>query len=81
MILMLLLIPIFKLINGIIGFLPNMEGLPSFINDSVTVISYALQIVPIDVWVFTIGSVIFWSFAQIGWSVFEWIYKKIPGVD
>lgn len=81
MIIMLIVTPIFLLINSLIDLLPQMEGLPTWVNDLATVIGYALNVVPIDVWVFSIGNIIFWNFGLIGWSIIEWIYKKIPGVD
>lgn len=81
MIIALILTPIFLLINSLISLLPQMEGLPSWVNDLATVIGYALNVVPVDVWVISIANIMFWNFGLIGWSIIEWIYKKIPGVD
>lgn len=81
MLLMLILIPIFEFINWILGFLPDMNVLPTWINDMITVIGYGLQLFPQDVWIITIVNVSLWTVGLIGWSIFEWLYKKIPGVD
>lgn len=81
MIIQLLLMPIFALINMLLGFLPSIPALPDWITSLITLIGYGLIIVPADVWIATISVVSFWWFALIGWAVIEWIYKKIPGVS
>lgn len=81
MIIELLLTPIFFIVNGLISLLPKMGELPSWVNDFLNVVSTGLTIFPIDVWIFAIGSIVFWRFGLIAWSVVEWLYKKIPGVS
>lgn len=81
MIVELLLTPIFALFNFFAGMLPKVGDLPGWVQDLVTVVGYGLKLFPVDVWVFAIGSVVFWRFSLIAWALIEWVYKKIPGVS
>ena len=72
---------LFGLIVIIIDMFPKINTLPNWIQDFINIIKVPLSIFPLDVWVTVIGSVIMWYGLQFGWSLVEWIYKKIPGVD
>lgn len=72
---------IFGVVDFLIGLLPSFGGLPSWLQDFIDLIGYALNFVPRDVWIAFIGSLILWKFGLIAWSIIEWIYKKLPGVS
>jgi len=65
----------------IINMMPQIHALPNWLQDTINIIKVPLSIFPLDVWITVIGSVTMWYGLQFGWSVVEWIYKKIPGVD
>lgn len=47
----------------------------------VNVLKYAFVFVSPSVFHTFIFSIVSWYMARLGWAVFEWIYKKIPGVS
>lgn len=81
MIVSLLLSPVFLLISGLIGMLPVAFALPDWLNPCLDLLSTALWFFPGDVWALVIGNVMFWVVAKLAWSIIEWVYKKVPGVD
>lgn len=81
MILQMIFNPVFILLSWLVSLLPEGAGLPEWINACLELIGYGLAFFPIDIWVFMVGNFIFWQVAHMGWAIFEWIYKKIPGVD
>lgn len=68
-------------VNWIIAFLPSIESLPSWVTDTITLISFGLQIFPVDVWIVLLIHLVLWTGGSYIWAVVEWVYKKIPGVD
>lgn len=81
MIIELLFSPIFSLIEIIINLLPNNIVIPNFISDTLELLKIPLSIFPIDLWIVIITNVVLWYSAQLIWSIIEWVYKKIPGVN
>lgn len=81
MILEALLSPLFFLIKSLINFIPENYNLPEWIASTVAILKIPLSIFPSDVWFVIIGNITFWLGVQVSWSVIEWAYKKIPGVD
>lgn len=81
MIIELLVTPIFALIKGLIALLPVAFEIPNYIADVLALLLKASQFFPMDVFVLCIGNISFWLVIQFMWAIFEWVYKKIPGVD
>lgn len=81
MIIELLTTPIFLLIELIINMLPQGIEIPSFINSTINLLKIPMSIFPLDLWFVIIGNVGFWYGSQLLWSIIEWVYKKIPGVN
>lgn len=46
-----------------------------------TLLAYGLYFFPGDLWLFGIGQGVVMMVASLGYSVAEWVWKKIPGVD
>lgn len=81
MIIELLFSPIFSLIEVIINLLPNNIVIPNFISDTLELLKIPLSLFPLDLWIVIIANVGLWYSAQLIWSVIEWVYKKVPGVN
>lgn len=47
----------------------------------VDLLRFPLSLFPADVWIFLLSYISLWSFIHLTWAIFEWIYKKIPGVS
>lgn len=72
---------IFLFVNFIINTLPKTPVELFGTGDSVTLLARALTIFPVDCWLFIVGNIITWSTISLGWSVIEWCYNKIPGIN
>lgn len=72
---------LYDLLFQIVNMLPVLGDLPSWIDNTLNVLSYGLMFFPLDVFVTFIGSIVFWMTAHLAWALIEWVYKKIPGVD
>ncbi|MDD3016680.1 MAG: hypothetical protein PHR41_09365 [Lactococcus chungangensis] len=72
---------IFTLVLGVLGSMPYVPELPSWVGSAVRLISSGLAFFPTDVWVVTIANIVFWLDAHLVWACVEWVYKKIPGVE
>lgn len=55
--------------------------LPDWGIQAFKMIRIGLGIFPNDVWLVCIMNGLFWITIQFTWSMIEWVYKKIPGVD
>jgi hypothetical protein len=75
--------PVFALLDLILQFIPVMENGEYLIDISgfVDVVAFAFVFFPPSLFTALVGNVLFWLELQLGWSVIEWIYKKIPGVS
>ena len=72
---------IYNILFGVIDLLPVIEDFPSWIDNTLNLLSYGLMFFPVDVFITFLGSVGFWMGAHMLWAIIEWVYKKIPGVD
>ena len=73
---------LFKVLTGAIDILPdNVFDLPKWFMDFSKLVSIALSFFPSDVYYVVIGNISFWIVAHLSWSVTEWGYKKLPGVN
>lgn len=46
-----------------------------------SVMAYAFYFFPLDVWLFGLASITTMMSISVGYSLAEWVWKKIPGVD
>ena len=81
MIIELLLSPLFLLVSFIVSLLGYGGSLPSWSIDFMNMIQVALTYFPSDVFCTVIVNIYLWVVALLSWSVIEWVYKKIPGVN
>lgn len=72
---------IFGFVSYLITLLPAITQLPSWFNDMCRLLKIGLFFFPYDVWCVLIANFSATTFILLGWSVVEWVYKKIPGVD
>lgn len=72
---------IFSVIVNSIAFLPALSTPALESAPTATLIAWALNFFPPDLWAFVIQSIGFWYGIMMLWAVIEWVYKKIPGVD
>ena len=72
---------IFSVINFFLGFIKGVFDLPNWMVYTVDLLSKGMMFFPIEVWTIIIANVVFWLVATYSWSLIEWIYKKIPGVN
>jgi len=72
---------VFGIINGIIGTLSMNFTLPNYVSQTIHLLSIAFSIFPADLFFALLANFLAWQSIHFGWAMFEWIYKKIPGVD
>ena len=74
---------IFLVIDLIVTMIPSLTGLniASGLGGLGTLLAYGLFFFPIDLWVALLTNIALWLGFQGAWSIVEWVYKKIPGVD
>ena len=77
----LILAPIFFLVKSVIGLIDGVMSLPSWIVYTIDLLSKGMMFFPLEVWGVVIANVTFWLVAMYSWSIIEWVYKKIPGVN
>lgn len=65
----------------IVGFFPEMHTMPDWFDSFLSVLQFGLYFFPADVLVILIANVMFCNISLITWSLFEWCWKKIPGVS
>ena len=68
-------------VNLILGLIPNVPTLPDWLDSFLTLLSRGLGFFPMDVWVILIINISGWLTIQFVWSIIEWVYIKIPGVN
>lgn len=62
--------------------IPNtLYHLPDWILYAMRLIRTGLGLFPSDVWLVCLSNGIIWLGIQFIWAIFEWVYKKIPGVS
>lgn len=75
---------IFGFMLGIFNLLPNSTltyDHYSWVNTLLQALAYFNSFIGNDMFLVVIGHSIFFWTAEVMWSIVEWIYKKIPGVD
>lgn len=77
---------LFGLIFVFVDFI--MDLIPSFdftsldhVSASVMLLANGLVLFPLDLWIVVFTNIVFWLSTSVLWSVVEWCYKKVPGVD
>lgn len=82
MILELVFAPLFMFGRFIISLIPNVDysngGVTGTFYEFLNIGLYFFGSAP---FVMVISCVLVWTTVEISWSVIEWLYKKIPGVD
>lgn len=82
MILLWLLTPVFALLDFVITLIPSLNtvaGTP--IAGFYDLIGLGLYFFGTAPFVLVLMSVVTWSAAEFTWSIIEWVYIKIPGVN
>lgn len=82
MILEMIFAPFFMLGRFIISLIPSVN----YVNGGVGGTFYeflkiGLYFFGASPFVMVISCVVLWTTAEMSWSVFEWLYKKIPGIN
>lgn len=73
---------IFKVISGVINVLPDsVFDMPKWFMDFSKLVSVSLSFFPSDVYYVVIGNISIWIIIHLSWSITEWGYKKLPGVN
>lgn len=73
---------ILELLKYFLGMLDFMTlSLPDWIPNSINLILKGLSFFPFEIWSVIVANGTFWLVVQFSWSVAEWVYKKIPGVN
>ena len=73
---------ILELLKYFLGMLDFMVlSLPDWIPNSINLILKGLAFFPFEIWSVIVANGTFWLVVQFSWSVAEWVYKKIPGVN
>lgn len=78
MILQAICMPFFLIVNGIIGLLPVLTYIPTSIVDTINLLMKAMQFFPTDVWIMTIGNIIFWTSVHLVVGLIKFIVGFIP---
>lgn len=73
--------PLFLLIRGLISLISYGGTFPAWGIDFLKLMSIALEYFPGDVLVIILCNIWLWISAFLVWTVVEWVYKKVPGVD
>lgn len=81
MIIQFMMYPLWILVYSVIGLIPVLATVPSGFDAILNIIGYGCAFIGTDFFLALLGNIIFWLTAQLGWSVIEWVYKKIPGVN
>lgn len=81
MLIKLIMLPFWLLITFLIGLIPKIEIFQSGFGAVTNIIGYGCSIIGTDFFFSILGNIIFWLTIQMTWSIIEWIYKKIPGVE
>lgn len=75
---------IFNFMLTIFNMLPNSSlayDSYSWVDTLLQALAYFNSFIGVDMFLVAVGHTLFFFTAELMWSVVEWIYKKIPGVD
>ena len=64
-----------------INLIPNLDYTAIKLSDSLALLAPVLSIFPLDLFKFIFYNGMAWAGFHLMWSLFEWVYKKIPGVS
>lgn len=81
MIIQLLLIPLFGLLTLILELMPTFTTPVVGFNTIIDIAGYGTRILGTNFCLLVIGNIVMWLTIQMGWSIIEWVYKKLPGVE
>ena len=73
--------PFWVLIEGLVSLLPSMSVVSNGFNTVLDVVGYGCAFIGSDFFLGLLGNIVFWLVAQLSWSIIEWCYIKIPGVN
>lgn len=80
MLILFILTPFFEFLNWLVGLLPSVK------TDNLSLCNF-LDFFRCGLWFFDtyvfrvcFGVVFIFTSLQLGWAIFEWVYKKFPGV-
>ena len=73
--------PLWLLVDFLISLIPSMPTVSSGFNAILDIIGYGCAFIGTSFFLGVIGNITFWMTTQLGWSIIEWCYKKIPGVN
>lgn len=74
--------PLFKFINFLVSLVPAAtSGNTSFATSFLQFLGLGLHFFGVVPFVAVITNVLLWCGIDISWSIVEWCYKKVPGVD
>lgn len=72
---------VFVPLNLAITLIPSGLTLPDWFISFFNLIQKALFFFPPDVFTTVLGTIIWCLGSQLVWSIIEWVYKKIPGIN
>lgn len=75
------MMPLWFLIDFLIGLIPNISIFSSGFNAVLDIIGYGCSFIGAGFFLSVLGNIVFWLTAHLSWSVVEWCYRKIPGVS
>lgn len=81
MILELICLPFFLIVDGLIALLPVLTYIPTSVADTITLLLKAMQFFPNDVWIMTIGNIIFWTTVHLIVGLIKFILGFVPTMD
>jgi hypothetical protein len=84
MILEAILTCLMNFILGIFELLPNSTlgyDAYSWVDTLLKCLAYFNSFIGVDIFLVAVGHALFFWAIDVTWSVIEWIYKKLPGVD
>lgn len=80
MIIHLLFAPLFGLLTLILEMIPAFTTPVVGFNTVLDIAGYGTRILGSKFCFVVISNIVMWLTIQMGWSIIEWVYKKIPGV-
>lgn len=82
MIIKLILQPFWVLIDMLISILPVTPlGTVGSLTTVLEVACYGVKLIGLAEFIKVIGVIASWHTIHLGWSIVEWLYNKIPGVN
>lgn len=73
--------PFILLAHGVIALIPVLTYIPTSIVDTINLLLKAMQFFPTDVWIMTLGNIIFWTSVHLIVGLIKFIVGWIPTMD